>query len=184
MLPWIPTGCNDHRLVFAFIDDIDAMAKFRKKTYALLKKLYETEPTEATQNLFAFKDMIMNGNDVIFRNAPHLAVACSPVDAPCADIDGVIALSYLELYAHSLDVGTLWCGLSFYCLQQFPELVKELKIPAGYKPVYCMLLGNSNIQYKRVTQPAKYKIVTYGKTLAKLEAFANKVKNAVTDCMK
>ncbi len=184
MLPWIPTGVNDHRLLFAFIDDIDAMERFKKKTYSLLKKMYEQGETEETKGLFTFKDAILNGRDVIFREAPHLAVVCSPVDAPCANIDGVIALSYLELYAHSLDIGTVWCGLSYYCLQLFPELVKELKIPAGYKPVYCMLLGPANIQYKRVTQPEKYKIVTYGKTLAKLEAFSQKLKNAFTDCMK
>lgn len=185
MLPYIPTGVNDHRLLFAFIDDIDAMARFKRKTYDLLKKLFSQEnvPQEFA-GLMAFKNPIMNGEDVIFRNAPHLAVVCSPNDAPCANIDGVIALSYLELYAQSMGIGTVWCGLSYYCLSAFPELVKELKIPEGYKPVYCMLLGPSDIQYKRIVKPKEYKIITYCKTLAKIEAFCQKVKTQLSELMK
>lgn len=185
MLPFIPTGVNDHRLLFAFIDDIDAMERFKRKTYDLLKKIYSQENIpQKYQGLMAFKNPIMNGEDVIFRNAPHLAVVCSPNDAPCKDVDGVIALSYLELYAQSMGIGTVWCGLAYACLSAFPELIKELKIPEGYKPVYCMLLGPSDIQYKRIPKPDNYKIIIYGKTLAKIDAFFQKVKSSLSDLMK
>lgn len=185
MLPWIPTGCNDHRLLFTFIDDIDAMARFKNKTYKLMKEMYEkAEQTEEEKKLLAFKNPVLNGDDIVFRNAPHLAVVCSPKDAPCADVDPIIALSYIELYAQSMGIATVWCGIATYCLEAFPELVKELKIPNDYKPVYCMLLGVPDIKYKRITQPEKYKIITYGKTLAKIEAFYNKIKKTFIEFMK
>lgn len=185
MLPWIPTGCNDHRMLFTFIDDIDAMEKFKNKTYDKLKYVYKQRPfpIEATKFL-RFKELILSGKDPIFRNAPHMVVVSSPVDAPCADVDPVIALSYFELYAQALGVGTVWCGLVQGCLNLFPELVSELKVPEGYKPVYCMLFGVPNIQYKRITQPKKYKIMSYPKKLAKFCAFLKKIKVSVINYIK
>lgn len=175
MLNWVPTGCNDHRLLFAFIDDIDAMEVFKEKVYLKLRKFYQNKPfpENAEKFLARMEKVIMNDNrpDIIFRNAPHLIVACSPVDAPCADIDPVIALSYFELYAQSLGVGTVWCGLAQSCLNIMPELSSDLKIPQGYKPVYCMLFGTSAVKFKRITQPKPYKMVSYPKNLAKFKKF-------------
>ena len=178
MLPWIPTGVNNHGLLFTFIDDIDAMERFRNKTYAELKKFYsQNENSDSKNILLSFKDGVLNCDDMIFRHTPHMVIVSSPKDAPCSYVDPIIALSYIELYAQSLGIGTLWCGLATYCIQNLPELEKDLKIPENYKPFYCMLLGTPDIQYKRTTQPEKYQIMTYGKTLAKIEAFIKKLKN-------
>lgn len=185
MLPWIPTGCNDHRLLFTFIDDIDAMERFKELSYKGLKNLYAQNPypKEATK-LLRLKDAILAGQDAIYRNAPHVVIVSSPIDAPCAETDPVIALSYFELYANSLGLATVWCGLMTYLLKAFPNLVKELKIPENYKPVYCMLFGNPAIEYKRITQPDKYRIMTYGKTLAKFYSFLKKLRLSVINFVK
>ena len=181
MLAWIPTGCNNHKLMFHFIDDIEAMKHFKNKTFEYLKKIYQKgNITEEQKKLLLFKQEVLNDKDIIFRDAPHLVLVSSPKNAPCADIDPVIALSYLELYANSLGAGTLWCGFATYCIQEIPELQKELKVPEDYKPVYCMLLGPANIKYKRITQPEKYKIVTYNKLVAKFDNFIQGIKDILS----
>lgn len=188
MLNWTPTGCNDHRLLFAFIDDIDAMADFKEKVYDKLKKLCEKKPfpKDAERFLSHLESNIMSENrrDILFRNAPHLIVACSPVDAPCADVDPIIALSYFELYAQSLGVGTVWCGLVQTCLNVLPELSAELKIPQGYKPVYCMLFGYPAIKFKRIIQPEPYKMVSYPKNLAKFRKFLKSLGEKIVNFVK
>lgn len=185
MLPWIPTGCNDHRLLFTFIDDIDLMNNFKNLTYQKLKELYSKNPyPKEAMKLLRLKDAFLAGNDVIFRNAPHAVIVSSPDDAPCAETDPVIALSYFELYANALGLATVWCGLMTYTLKVFPDLVKELKIPQNYKPVYCMLFGKPAVSYKRITQPEKYRIMTYGKTLEKFYAFLKKIKTSVINFVK
>lgn len=185
MLKWVPTGCNDHRLAFTFIEDINAIEQFKNLTYKKLKEIYAKKPfpKEATK-LLRFKDAVEAGKDPVFRNAPHMIVVSSPKDAPCADVDPIIALSYFELYAQSLGIGTLWCGLAFYCLETSEELIKELKIPSDYKPQYCMLFGYPNVTYKRCIQPADYKIYTYGSFLLKLKTLAKKFKNLITNLTK
>lgn len=159
MLNWVPTGCNNHRLHFAFIDDIAVMNDFRGYvTSTLIKILTKTLIKPVVEKFGKYKEAFLNGEDVIFRGAPHLIVACSPIDAPCADIDPVIALSYFELYAQSLGVGTVWCGFAEICLKMLPELCRQLQIPDGYKASYVMLFGPQDIKYSRTTQPEPYTI--------------------------
>lgn len=159
MLNWVPTGCNNHRLHFAFIDDISVMNDFRSYVTSTLIKILTKTPMKPILDKFGkYKEAFLNGEDVIFRGAPHLIVACTPVDAPCADVDPIIALSYFELYAQSLGVGTVWCGFAEICLKMFPELCQQLQIPDGYKASYVMLFGPRDVKYTRAIQPTPYTI--------------------------
>ena len=152
MLAWVPTGVNDHRLFFSFIDDAAVMEDFRREFLGKLLKLIESE-APGSEKFARYRNRLLAGEDVIFRSAPHLVLACTPADAPCADVDPVIALSYFELYAQSLGLGTLWCGLFIWSLRAMPEFLKRLGVPEGYVPGYAMMFGNTGLNYPRATQP-------------------------------
>ena len=87
-----------------------------------------------------------------------MIVVSSAINAPCANVDPIIALSYVELYAQSLGIGTCWCGFAQSCFKILPRLSKMVDIPDGYKPVYVMLLGNPAVDYHRTIIPEKYPI--------------------------
>ncbi len=161
MLKYSPTGCNNHGLHISIIEDVEVMDKFRNRTNNTIKKILLSTGTNTISKKFThYKSAFLNGDDVIFRGAPHMIVVSAPITAPCADIDPTIALSYFELYAQSLGVGTLWCGFAQICLKLIPELCEFLEIPEGYKPGYVMLFGPSDIKYARTTQPEEIKIST------------------------
>ncbi len=161
MLKYSPTGCNDHRLHVSIIEDVEIMDKFRNRTNNTIKKILLSTNTSLISKKFAgYKNAFLNGHDVIFRGAPHMIVVSTPVNAPCADIDPTIALSYFELYAQSLGVGTLWCGFAQICLKLLPELCEFIEIPEGYKPGYVMLFGATDTKYTRTTQPDEISITT------------------------
>jgi len=161
MLKFIPTGCNSHNLHFSIIEDINVMNRFRNRTNNKLKKiLLSTGNSTIIKKFQKHKNAIINGEDVIYRNAPHLIVVSSPVTAPCANEDGIIALSYFELYAQSLGIATCWCGFAQLCIKLFPDLCEFLEIPDNYKPVYAMLFGPTDTKYQRTVQPEDYKITT------------------------
>ena len=152
MLAWVPTGVNDHRLRFTVIDDLAAMERFRRSAgEKVLAAIASGSP--AGERFARYRDRILAGDDVIFRGAPHLIVAASPVDAPCAAVDPVIALSYFELYAQSLGVGTVWAGIVTWILQAIPELRAELGIGDDETVGYAMLFGPSDLKYPRGTLP-------------------------------
>ena len=164
MTAWVPTGCNDHRLHFSVIDDKENLSVFKNiindefsKTFTKLKLAKEfisqKEIKIDYKKFVQFKRMLSSGDDTIFRNAPHLIVAAYPKDAPCGPVDSIIALSYFELYAQSLGLGTLWCGFAQWLFQALPKLCKYIDLPKNYKPGYVMLFGYSKEKYKRMTKP-------------------------------
>ncbi len=154
MLAWVPTGVNDHRLHFAVVDDLAVMDELRTLVNDKIQAMLSEDPVPAAaQRMIRYRGQILAGKDVIFRGAPHMIVACTSIEAPCADYDPTIALSYFELYAKSLGLGTVWCGLAAGALQIVPEFLERMQIPAGYRVGYAMLFGPTDRQFVRATQP-------------------------------
>jgi len=155
---WVPTGCNYRGLHFSVVEDLETMEKLRSE---LLKSLKIVLSEQELRGVIAKrKDAILRGEDVVFRNAPHMIVVSVDQNSPCKEIDPIIALSYFELYAQSLGLGTLWCGLGFWLIPYCSSVVEKLKIPQNYEIAYVMLFGNPNVSYQRSIQPDKYEITT------------------------
>lgn len=178
MLKWVPTGCNYHKLHFSFIDDIEVMNKFRDHVNQKVTNALTKTPIKAISDKFAmYTQAFINGEDVIFRGAPHMLVVSNSLKAPCMQEDAVIALSYFELYAQSLGIGTCWCGYAQLCMKLFPELNEFLDIPEGYKSCYVILFGPKDIKYPRTTQPQEVTISTATNKDFEKISFSNKAKH-------
>ena len=159
MFPYIPTGCNTNTLYFSIIESKSAMDTIREKVRKKILKLISNKLFSPLGKKFEhYKTNFENGEDLIFRNAPHMIVVSSSINAPCANVDPIIALSYIELYAQSMGLGTCWCGFAQACFKFMPEFAPILDIPDGYKPVYVMLLGKPDIKYTRTTLPESFPI--------------------------
>jgi len=154
---WVPTGVNNHGLYFAYIDDIEVMNDIR--SIVNLRATAAAKAAGALAGEFAvlerYRQLVAMGADVIFRGAPHLVVVAAPQKSPCPDVDPIIALSYFELLAQSMGVGTCWCGLFTAILRNGIADVRErFAIPLDYQIGYTMLFGEPAWNYSRATQPA------------------------------
>lgn len=164
MLPYIPTGCNYNSLHFSFIESKVVMDEIREYTRKKLLKLLSNKFTQKIAGKFAkYQEAFSNGEDIIYRNAPHMIVVSSSIKAPCSDVDPIIALSYIELYAQSLGLGTCWCGFAQACFKILPKLSAIVDIPEDYKPVYVMLLGKPAVKYQRTIIPESFPISEIGR---------------------
>jgi len=161
MLAYVPTGVNNHSLHFSIIEDVTVMDKYRKMVNDMIIKIVSNNTIKQLAKKFSrYTNAILRGEDVIFRGAPHMIVVSIDKNAPCKDVDPIIALSYFELYAKSLGIGTCWCGLAYYCLQFIPNLHKIFNVPKTHKIAYVMLFGNPAIEHKRTTQPEAVPVET------------------------
>lgn len=177
MLKYIPTGCNVRKLHFSFIDDVEVMNEFRNHTNNKIITALTKKPVKAVLNTFQnYIKLFLDGDDVVFRGAPHMLVVSNHITAPCAKEDAIIALSYFELYAQSLGVGTCWCGFADTCMKLFPELCEYMNIPGGYKPEYVILFGPKAVNYARTTQPNEMTIVSAKKVGFEKMSAAKKLK--------
>lgn len=70
MLNWVPTGVNNHRLHFSFIDDVEVMNEFRNYTNGKLFKLLNNPVLKHLAGKFErYKNAFLRGEDIIFRGA-------------------------------------------------------------------------------------------------------------------
>lgn len=153
-LNWTPTGCNARGLQF-FVAGPDGVAACREVTNKWLKRLIKS----GIMGIFLprykrFFSAIMDGDDVIYRNAPHLIVVTVSKKSPCKHADPFIALTQFDLMAQTLGVGTCWCGFAEYAFKLIPALRRIAGVPKGHKIGAAMLFGTPAVNYQRSTAPA------------------------------
>jgi len=162
-----PTGGNAQSVQFTVIDNKDTMNAFRKEFYEKFANVLPEKIPEGDHMLeflaLAVNKYKENGTDIILRKAPHMVITSCPKDAPCPEADVHIAMTYLELMAQSMGLGTLWDGLMKAALLNLPGLLVRLGIPEDHELGYVMLLGKPAVKYKRTIErgSANVKIVNY-----------------------
>ncbi len=157
-----PTGVNARKVQFSVIDDKELLAKFRKDTYAGLAKLVEAGELPEERAIYAnFVTLWQEkGIDVLFRGAPHLIVTSAPSNCPTPLPDCLIALSYFELFAQTLGVGTLWDGLATYAINELvPTMRNVLGIPEEHLFGYSMVFGKPAVQHQRTVEHGAANVV-------------------------
>ena len=157
-----PTGANRRALEFSVLADRAAMHKFRALVYQKVAENIKNPPLQQHLAMPYMRHAIMawadSKQDIIFRGAPHALVISSLPEAATGEEDALIALSYFELYAQSLSLGTLWDGLLTWAVKDFaPGLQSCLGIAPGAKVHYGMVFGYPGLTYRRSVDrgPAK-----------------------------
>ncbi len=148
-----PTGVNNRQVGFSVVRDAETMRSMRADVYAALRKVVEQDALPPGKEWFAGISKVWEEKkiDVLFRGAPHLLVVSTPESGPTPQADGFIALSYFELLAQSMGLGTLWDGLANWMFTLIaPHLQARLGLPQGNVIVYCMVFGYPAVHYHRV----------------------------------
>ena len=155
-----PTGMNARDVLFTVVDDREKLAGLRDEVMAGLAKLVREEKLPEGREYFA--DFVRvweeKGLDILFRGAPHLLIASAPRQGASPVPDCLIALSYFELFAQSLGVGTVWNGLTKWAINDLlPEARQRLGIPDEHVIGYVISFGRPAVRYFRTVQhrPAK-----------------------------
>lgn len=102
-----------------------------------------------------------DGIDGILRGAPILIVAYGEKEIPAlppgyvpeldnqaAPLDYAIALTYLELAATGLGLGTCWAGYVYKAANTYPPMHKALGLPGGHQCFGAMMAGYPKFSYK------------------------------------
>lgn len=163
-----PTGGNSRKLLVTVIDDIKVMNAFREDVYRQLGELtaHKRMPENPRQKFFTAAPELWKKEhkDGIFRHAPHCVLVSNAKDATCVEQDPLIYLSYFELLAQTRGLGTLWCGLLYWCLRLvLPEFLPRLGIPETHTLGYAMLFGYPAVSYHRTVEhgPAQIRRVAW-----------------------
>ncbi len=92
-----------------------------------------------------------DGVDSIFRGAPNLIITIADKDLRSARDNSVSSLTYLELYAPSLGLGSCWAGIFEICASmENSPMLKLFNIPEGKKITAAVMVGYPKYSYKRL----------------------------------
>lgn len=150
-----PTGMNSRDVLFTVVDDREKLALLRDKVMAGLSRLVREERLPEGMEFFAGFVRLWEEKrvDILFRGAPHLLIASAPGQGASPVPDCLIALSYFELFAQSLGVGTVWNGLTKWAVNNLlPETRLHLAIPEDHLIGYVMSFGRPALQFQRTVQ--------------------------------
>lgn len=145
-----PTGGNSQGLSFIVYETPELLQRIIEVTVDWLEEVSQKVPGLANYKVVV-SIYRKNGKDVILRGAPQLIVATAPGNLPNGRDNGHFSLSYLELYATALGLGTCWAGFVEGCAQaKYQPLIEILNIPEDRKVAGAVMVGYPNYTFKRL----------------------------------
>jgi ferredoxin len=149
-----PTGKNNRQCLFTVIEDPATMEIFRRETMEGLRSAVIEKRLSEGQGYFRHVVSAWDqGRDIIFRNAPHLLMVSVPSTVTTPDADALIAMSYFELLAASMGIGTLWNAMIRWAISEIStDMYQRLGIPEDHIKGYVILFGKPAVQYHRTVQ--------------------------------
>jgi len=148
---YAPTGHNSQSANWLVIEDPTEVRRLAGLVADWMRSLLAERAEYA---LLMHMDRVVDswdkGIDRILRGAPHLVVAHGLSTMPVSQSSCFIALTYLELAAPSLGLGTCWAGYFTAAANFHPPLQEALALPQGHLPYGAVMVGYPKYRYQRM----------------------------------
>jgi nitroreductase/NAD-dependent dihydropyrimidine dehydrogenase PreA subunit len=161
MARYAPTASNAQNVHWLVINDWDQLKEFSRQTIEWMRRVIEAQPDSPPAAYF--RPVVAGWDaeyDGILRNAPTLVVASAPSTNLNGLVDCSIALSYLELAAMPLGLGTCWAGLLRGAMLNTPQMPKSMGLPKDHTWYYPMMIGYPKFKYHRLPE-RKQPLITW-----------------------
>ncbi|MDR0311360.1 MAG: nitroreductase family protein [Acidobacteriota bacterium] len=156
---YAPTAGNGQSVEWIVIGDGERLRRIRVLTVDFMRELVKNpQAVAAAPYLPATIAAWDAGNDSILRGAPTLVTAIAPASARLGLVDLTLALSYLDVFAQSMGLGTCWAGLVSGALENSAAVREAACIPENYTHYYSIMLGYPAVQYHRLPERKTPKI--------------------------
>ena len=148
MARYAPTGHNAEAVEWLVFNDKDKVDKIKAMVADWMKQIVdEKHPLAEMLGIAERLELLAQGRDIVMRGTSTLVVARGGSGALTAQQDVDIALSYLELAAIPLGLGTCWAGIITVASMMSPPVKEEMNLGDSY--YYPMMLGYPKFSYKR-----------------------------------
>lgn len=156
---YAPSGHNLQPVNWIIVENPEEVKRLASLVVEWMKYMMEIKPEVA--HSLAFPHIINyweKGFDKVCHNAPHLVVAHGSKKIASSTTDCVIALTYLDIAAYTMGIGTCWAGYFTTAANVYPPLKEALEIPEDHRVPGALLLGYPQYQYRRIPSRNKTKV--------------------------
>ncbi|MBV7276604.1 nitroreductase family protein [Clostridium thailandense] len=143
-----PTASNSQGISYLIIDD----KKIIELAVEECVKWFENDATWSKIFAEMIKGYREDKVDTILRNAPSIILTLADDNFYNGRENSMISLSYLELYAPSLELGSCWAGIFEICARSDNSpMYKIFNISEKKKITGAVMVGYPKYSYKRFT---------------------------------
>jgi nitroreductase len=146
-----PSGHNRQPVSWTVLSGVEKVSEFSKAIIEWMRAAVKSGHAAAQR--LNFGDLVQRwdeGDDLICRRAPHLLLAHAPKAETTAPGACTIAVTYLQLAATGLGLGTCWAGYVMIALGLEPGLSKTLRLPDGHQVFAATMLGYAQYKYQLI----------------------------------
>jgi nitroreductase len=151
---YAPTGHNNQEVEWLVIDNKKELENIEDLGIQWIEWTMKNNPQLAAA--FHMVEMLKNQkkyHNIFLRGAPVLVVthaAKGSTSPAVAQIDCATALSYLDLAANCLGLGTCWAGFVNTMANNFPLVKAAIALPENQGTYGCMMIGYNKFRYHRI----------------------------------
>lgn len=157
---YAPTGGNSQMIEWVVITDKSHLKKIAGLTAEWVREVAKDPKVVAAAPYLPMVVAAWDaGFDSVLRNAPAIVAASAHGAVMTGQVDTTIALTYLNLMAPALGLGTCWAGFLQGALMGSPSLKAEVGIPADHPYHYPLMVGYNNAKYYRLPERKAPKVV-------------------------
>ena len=159
---YAPTGSNSQLVQWLIVPTRDKVVQLTDLAVDWMRSaIAGKNPMAEAYQMAGIVHAWDNGIDIISRGAPALVITHGPETYPVMAIDSTIALSYLDLAAPSLGLGSCWAGFFMAAAGFWPPLAEALSLPEGHKPFGAMMVGYPKYRYQRLPARNEAKVAIF-----------------------
>jgi len=165
-----PTGSNSQNVEYVTVVGRQEVANFQRMTVAFYEKLLghlmnpvkrwlitlrlpremAEQINERLGEVLEYKQLIDEGKDILFYDAPALLVVHAPSWDTSSAFNGAAAIYSASLMAHSLGLGTCFNGFFENAINRSRPIRERLGIPEKHRSYGTMTIGYPAVRYKRL----------------------------------
>ena len=146
-----PTGTNSQQVKWVVVNSRTEVREMAGMVVDLMRHMIvQKHPMAERYGLAAIVRAWEAGTDRITRGAPGLVIAHAPKEYGLAQTDSTIALTFADLAAPSLGLGTCWAGFFMVAASQWPPLQQALALPEGNACCGALMIGYPKYKYHRL----------------------------------
>jgi nitroreductase len=150
---YAPTAGNAQSIKWLVLTDQDIIRRYAELTVVQMRHTIATaDPSTYAPYWPAMVAAWDKGIDVVLRSAPALVIAAAPRSNNHGMIDITLALSYLELAALKMGLGTCWAGMLHIAMCQGDTFLQELPVLRTHTHHYPLMVGYPDVRYHRLPE--------------------------------
>jgi nitroreductase/NAD-dependent dihydropyrimidine dehydrogenase PreA subunit len=144
---YAPTASNSQGISYIIVENKKILEKAIKIIYEWMEKQLSLH-WSFSRHVQTHKT---TGIDTVLRNAPHLILATAPKDFKNGRENTISQLTYAELYATTIGLGSCWAGLFEFCaFSNYSPLLSLFNISEDRVITGAVMVGYPKYKYKKL----------------------------------